>query len=401
MKLAYLVNQYPKVSHTFIRREIAAIEDLGLEVDRFSLRGTRESLEDDADEVERLRTRVVLDAGLGGLARAGLWMGMTRPRRLLRGAKLAYSVGRRSDRGILRHVVYLAEACALARWLERAGCRHLHAHFGTNSTTVAMLCREIGGPPFSFTVHGPEEFDKPDFIGLAEKIERCAFAAAVSNHGLGQLYRRSHLRHWSKLHLVRCGVDAGFFDAPETPVPEEPRLVCVGRLCAEKGQLLLIEAAALLAQDGIAFELTLVGDGELRGQIDEAILRHGLGEKIRVMGWATGDGVRKEITRARALVLPSFAEGLPVVLMEAFALGRPVISTYVAGIPELVVPGKSGWLVPSGSVTALASAMREVLVKPASELGLMAAEGKRRVHELHDVRASAALLSSRLQEASA
>src|SRR5262245_53164209 len=122
MKLAYLVNQYPKVSHTFIRREIAAIESLGMEVDRISLRATKEALQDEADEAERRRTRAILDAGAAGLVRAGLWMGVRRPRRLMKAMKLAYAVGRRSDRGLLRHAVYLAEACALASWVEQTGC---------------------------------------------------------------------------------------------------------------------------------------------------------------------------------------------------------------------------------------------------------------------------------------
>jgi len=399
MKLAYLVNQYPKVSHTFIRREIAALESLGLEVDRFSLRGTKEHLGDEADEAERRRTRALLDEGAAGLARAGLWMGVRRPRRMLRAARLAYSVGRRSDRGLLRHAVYLAEACKLASWIESSGCEHVHAHFGTNSATVAMLCQELGGPPFSFTVHGPEEFDKPDLIALREKIERCAFALAVSSFGLSQLYRRARFDDWRKLHVVRCGVDASFFDWPRSPVPQSPRLVSVGRLSSQKGQLLLIEAAAELARRGVWFELVLVGDGELRGEIETAIAHHRLGDRIRITGWADGDRVKQEIMAARALVLPSFAEGLPVVLMEAFALGRPVISTFVAGIPELVVPGRSGWLVPAGSVEALAGAMREALEASTLDLDAMAAHGESRVRDLHDVRTSAAALSHRVKAA--
>jgi glycosyltransferase involved in cell wall biosynthesis len=399
MKLAYLVNQYPKVSHTFIRREIAAIESLGLEVDRFTLRGTKEALGDEADEAERRRTRALLDAGAVGLTRAGLWMGIRRPRRLLKAAKLAFAVGRNSDRGLIRHAVYLAEACALASWVERSGCDHVHAHFGTNSATVAMLCHELGGPPFSFTAHGPEEFDKPDLIALREKIERCAFALAVSSYGLSQLYRRARFSDWRKLHVVRCGVDASFFDTPRAPVPEAPRLVSVGRLSSQKGQLILVEAAAELARRGVWFELVMVGDGELRSDIEKAIAHHGLGDRIRITGWADGERVKNEILGARVLVLPSFAEGLPVVLMEAFALGRPVISTFVAGIPELVVPGRSGWLVPAGSVTALASAILEALTARTHDLDRMAAEGERRVRDLHDVRTSALALTAQVRTA--
>jgi colanic acid/amylovoran biosynthesis glycosyltransferase len=400
MKLAYLVNQYPKVSHTFIRREIAAIEELGVPVERFSIRPTLEHLDDAADQVERERTRVVLGAGALGLARAVMWSCLIRPAAFVRAMGLALRTGARSESGILRHLIYLGEACALARWLHASGCTHLHAHFGTNPTTVAMLCQELGGPPFSFTVHGPEEFDKADLIGLAAKIQKSAFVVAVSSFGLSQLYRRAPFTTWPKLHVVRCGVDDSFVQSTRTQVPQASRLVCVGRLCEQKGQLLLVEAAAKLAAEGLAFELVLVGDGEMRAEVERAIQRHGLDGSIRITGWADGARVRSEILAARALVLPSFAEGLPVVLMEALALGRPVITTYIAGIPELVESGHSGWLVPAGSIEALTSAMREALTAPVAELTEMGAWGRRRVSELHDVRICAAALWA-LMEATA
>jgi colanic acid/amylovoran biosynthesis glycosyltransferase len=397
-RLAYVVNQYPKVSHTFIRREILALEELGYQVERYSIRRTSESLDDRADQVEQERTHVVLDEGWKGIGKAMLGHAVTRPGRLWRAAKMAVQLGKRSDRGLLRHFIYLAEGGLLAERLSRLGCQHLHAHFGTNSATVAMLCHELGGPPFSFTVHGPEEFDKPEFLGLRDKIAHSAFVVAISSFGKSQLYRQSEAREWSKIHVVRCGVDADFFDAPRTAVPAAPRLVCVGRLCEQKGQLLLIEAAARLKAGGLAFELVLVGDGEMRQMIEEAIRRHGLEAEVRITGWAKGERVRQEIAAARALVLPSFAEGLPVVLMEAYALGRPVLSTYVAGIPELVQPGRSGWLVPAGSIDALADAMREVLTADPATLDRMAKEGEAMVRELHDVRRSARELSSLLEQ---
>jgi glycosyltransferase involved in cell wall biosynthesis len=400
MKLAYLVNQYPKTSHTFIRREIAAVEALGLEVERFTIRPTLELLEDEVDEEERVRTRVVLDRGVVGLVESLAAVGLSNPAGTLRALRLALDVGRRSDRGLLRHVAYLAEACALRRWVERTGCGHVHAHFGTNSATVAMLCRELGGPPFSFTVHGPEEFDKPDLIALGTKIEKSAFVAAVSSFALSQLYRRSSMRDWSKLHVVRCGVDEEFLAAPRVPIPAAPRLVCVGRLCEQKGQLILIEAAAELRQSGLAFELVLVGDGELRSELERSVSDKGLSRVVRFVGWASSARVREEILASRALVLPSFAEGLPVVLMEAFALGRPVISTYVAGIPELVVPG-SGWLVPAGSLAPLVAAMRQALTASPVVLEKMASAGESRVRELHEVRTSARTLSSLVREVAA
>jgi glycosyltransferase involved in cell wall biosynthesis len=397
MKLAYLVNQYPKVSHTFIRREIAALEKQGMRIERFSVRPTKEALDDEADRLERQQTHVILDAGGVGLARAVVACILKRPISLMKAAALAFKLGRSSERGILVNFIYLAEACALLRRLRDSASEHVHAHFGTNAATVAMLCHELGGPPFSFTVHGPEEFDKPHLIALAEKIRKATFVIAVSSFGQSQLYRWSQVGDWPKVHVVRCGVDGAFFAAPSVPIPAEARLVCVGRLCAQKGQILLVEAAALLADKGVNFEIVLVGDGEMRVDVERAIARHGLEARIRITGWASGEAVKKEIVASRALVLPSFAEGLPVVIMEALALGRPVISTYIAGIPELVEPSRSGWLVPAGSVTALAEAMEQVLHANPEVLAQMGNEGRRRVRELHDVDVNAGVLASLLR----
>jgi colanic acid/amylovoran biosynthesis glycosyltransferase len=394
MKLAYLVNQYPKVSHAFIRREIAALEKQGLTIERFSIRRVKEPLADEADRIEERRTHAVLDTGALGLALAVVACVLARPISLFRTAAIAFRLGRSSERGVLVHFVYLAEACVLRRRFRRSGCTHVHAHFGTNGATVAMLCHDLGGPPFSFTVHGPEEFDKPGVLALEEKIRKASFVVAVSDFGRSQIYRWSRFRDWSKVHVVRCGVDEDLFSAPREPIPSDPRLVCVGRLCAQKGQILLVEAAAKIAEKGIAFEIVLVGDGEMRAEVERAILRHGLGDRIRITGWASGETVKREILGSRALVLPSFAEGLPVVIMEALALGRPVIGTYVAGIPELVEPSRSGWLVPAGSVDALAEAMQEVLRAPPELLERLGREGEKRARALHDADANAGSLAS-------
>ena len=166
-------------------------------------------------------------------------------------------------------------------------------------------------------------------------------------------------------------MDAAYFAPASTPLPDAPRLVCVGRLAEQKGQLVLVQAAARLRDQDVPFELVLVGDGPMRGEIERLIARLDLGGRIRIAGWLDGAGVRREILASRALVLPSCAEGLPVVLMEALALGRPVISTYAAGIPELVRPRIDGWLAPPGSVEDLAEALREALVAPASRLERM------------------------------
>ena len=393
-RVAYLVNQYPQTSQSFIRREAAALEAGGLAVERYTVREGSADLVDPLDVAERGRTRVVLKEGAVGLIGALLRLAVSRPSALARAARLAVQVGRRSERGVPVHLVYLAEACVLWRWFRENEIGHVHAHFGTNSTTVAMFCEALGGPPYSFTVHGPEEFDKPLSIALGEKVRRAAFVVAISEYGRSQIYRWAPRGDWGKVHVVRCGLDAPFFEGPLTPPTSARRLVCVGRLVEQKGQPILIDAAAKLRDEGVDFELVLVGDGPLREELEGQIAAHALGGRVRLVGWQSNAAVRGWLRDSRALVLPSFAEGLPVVIMEALAVGRPVISTLIAGIPELVRPGESGWLVTPGSVEALAGAMREALDAPDEVLIRMGRAGASRAAEMHDAAQESALLAA-------
>ena len=397
LRLAYLVNQYPKVSHSFIRREILALERLGHSVLRIAVRGWREPVADPADHAERALTRYVLRPGAGALVRSACGVASTRPRLFLRALRLAMTMWRRSDRSVVRHLAYLAEACTILRWLAEAKIEHLHAHFGTNPAEVAMLVRVLGGPPYSFTVHGPEEFDKPVALGLAEKAWHAAFVVAISSFGRSQLYRWLPQAHWPRVEVVHCGLDRAFYAALPAAPGAQNRLVCVGRLCEQKGQLLLVEAMARVLARGAGFDLVLAGDGEMRGEIEALVDRLGLRSRVRITGWIGGDQVRDEILAARALVLPSFAEGLPVVLMEALALGRPVISTYVAGIPELVQDGVNGWLVPAGDIDALGTALERCLALPVDALAAMGAAGQARATLRHDIDTEAARLAALFQ----
>lgn len=392
MNIAYLVNQYPAVSHSFIRREIRAVEALGVTVARYALRPAAEDLVDEADKAEYALTKFVLRQPTGRFLADVAGMMARQPAGITRAAALAMRIGWRSERGLARHLSYLIEAVVVAGWCRDDGIEHLHAHFGTNSTAVAMLVREITGVPYSFTVHGPDEFDKPEFVALGEKVKRSAFAVAISSYGRSQLLRWVDAEHWHKVKIVRCGIDAGFHAGALKPVPDERRLVTIGRLSTAKGQLLLIEAIRRLRDEGLELHLTIVGDGPLRSAIEARIARDGLAKQVKLTGSISGAQVRAELENARALVVASFAEGLPVVIMEAMALERPVIATAIAGIPELVVAGESGWLVPAGDEAALADAMRQALTADAERLVEMGRAGRRRVIERHDIEREAAKL---------
>jgi colanic acid/amylovoran biosynthesis glycosyltransferase len=400
LRIAYFVNQYPKVSHTFIRREIAALERLGLTIERIALRGWDAEVTDAQDVAERERTRYVLRGGMAGLLLEALPVLAGRPARAWRSLRLALRMARRSERPLAIHLVYLLEACRVLRWLEQARATHIHAHFGTNSTEVVMLAHELGGPAYSFTVHGPEEFDKPEALGLARKVAGAAFVVAISSFGRSQLWRWVASAQWPRIQVVHCGLEEAFFaPADAIAAPSSRTLVCVGRICEQKGQLLLVDSAARLADAGVDFELVLAGDGEMRAVVEAAIARHGLGARVRITGWISSDQVRRELLAARALVLPSFAEGLPVVIMESMALARPVISTYIAGIPELVRDGVDGWLVPAGDVQAVADAMRACLDAAPERLAAMGSAARARVHERHHVDTEAARLKSLIASA--
>jgi glycosyltransferase involved in cell wall biosynthesis len=319
---------------------------------------------------------------------------------MLAAARLAARTGAPGLKGRLWPLAYLLEAAYLARRLRARGVEHLHNHIGEGSATVAMLASVLADIPFSLTIHGPGEFDRPALLALGEKIRRASFTAAVSEFTRSQLYRWTDRADWPKIHVVHCGLDGTFLDAGAgaDAVPEARRLVCVGRLDEQKGPLLLIEAAAVLAAEGLAFELVLIGDGPLRRPIERRIEQLGLHDHVRLAGWQGTLEVRAAILQARALVLPSFAEGLPVVIMEALALRRPVISTYVAGIPELVAPGACGWLVPAGSVAALAAAMRAALSAPVEDLRRMGRTGAALVAQRHDGAVEAAKLAALIAE---
>lgn len=395
MKIAYLVNTYPRASHTFIRREIRALERLGLEVHRFAMRSDRANLVDPADLAEDSATEHVLAQGGVQLARSGLGWMISRPAASLRALRLALGCGARGaggPGGRLRHLVYLVEAAHVARRCHALRIAHLHAHFGTNSATVAMLAHALGGPAFSFTVHGPEEFDAPLAFSLPAKTAAARFTVAISSFGRSQLCRWAALEDWSRLCIVHCGIEPWRFPPP-APLPERgPRLVAIGRLTEQKGFALLIEAVALAAPRHPDLHLTLVGDGPLRPVLEAAIARFGLAGRVTLTGWLDESGVRGALAEAQALILPSFAEGLPMVVMEAMAAGRPVIATAIAGVSELVTR-QTGWLVPAGDAAALSEAIDALAATPPDTRAAMSEAARARVFARHDIDQEAARLA--------
>ena len=398
-RIAYLINQYPQVSHSFIRREIVALEERGWSIFRMALRGWDAELVDQADIAERAKTTFVLRNGPLSLAKAVAYQFAGAPKRFFAALRLAVRMMRPSDRPFVWHLIYLVEACWIAGELAKRKVTHLHAHFGTNSTEVAMLVSALSGIGYSFTIHGTGEYDNAALIHLAEKVNRADFVVTVCSYVRGQILRITQPRDWHKVQVVRCGIDSAFAAGKAVAPSDSHRLVCVGRLSEEKGQIFLVKAVGALAREGRKFELVLVGDGEHRKQVEQLISNSGLGEHVTITGWATAEEVRREMLKARALIVPSFAEGLPIVIIEAMLLGRPVLSTYVAGIPELVVNGETGWLFPAASEDDLLCAVRACLDAPIDRLHAMGIAGRERVLRYHRIEDQADALSTLFEAA--
>lgn len=383
MKIAYLVNQYPSASHTFIRSEIEGLESLEVQVERITVVESRSTLVDDRDHLERGRLRLKLKRNLVELAAHTVLAAGRQPIRFVRALVAAWKMGAHSPSGHLNNLGYLAEATVLLGWTRKHDVQHVHAHFGTNSTAIALLCKLLGGPNYSYTVHGTETFDSPAFLSLTEKARNAEFVAAVCSHGQALMMRWLPVELWDKIRIVRCFPDPQMFGGASAPPASARKLACIGRLAAEKGIFTLIDAAAKLAGEGLEFEITVIGDGPLKSDVERRLRELGIESYVHLAGWGSNQDVKRAILESRALVHPSYAEGLPVALMEALALGRPVIATYVGGVPELVRPGIEGWIVPAGSETELADAMREALTADPTMLARFGRNGRKRLGEMH------------------
>ena len=398
MRISYLINQYPKVSHSFIRREILALERQGFNVQRIALRGWNDVVVDEDDISEKALTHYVLEKGVLPLLRAAWYVFLSQPKRFLTTFSLISEMSKQTEKSLAFHLIYFLEACHIQVLLTQHQTEHIHAHFGTNPAEVAMYAGLLANVPYSFTVHGPEEFDKPQALHLTEKIQHAKFVVAISSFGRSQLWRWTNYADWGKVKVVHCGLEPDFYNVPKVNMPEKPRLVCVGRLCEQKGQLLLLQAAHQLKLKSIPFELVLAGDGEMRPEIESLIAQYSLQNEVKITGWISSHQVRDEILQSKALVLPSFAEGLPVVIMEAMALRRPVISTYVAGIAELVIPHLNGYLVPAGAVDELVVAMQNLLSSSNAELEQLGEAAYQRVIDRHAIDTEVQKLSHYFQE---
>lgn len=398
MKIAYLLNTYPVPSATFIRREIEALEERGHDILRFAIRRFAGTLVDEKDIAEASRTSYLLESNIADLILSMARETVVNLPGLVRTLPLWGRLWRRNGSGFARHAAYLMQAASLRQKTARAGVSHVHTHFGTNTAAVAMLAHSLGGATYSFTAHGPDEFVDARKSSFDLKIANAAFVVAISDYCRRLLISLSDGPEASgKIHVVRCGLPLDEFAAPAPVRADTMTIVCVGRLCPQKGQVHIPAAVAALRGDIPGIRVILVGDGESRQEIEAQIRKFGVEREVQLHGWASNPEVRRLIANARALLLPSYAEGLPIVLMEALALGRPVITTTIAGIPELV-DASCGWLIEPGNHDQLVQALVDAYAATPETLNQMGEAGRAKVAALHDIRQLAARIEQLVEK---
>ena len=377
--VAYLSGEYPRATDTFIQREVAALRGRGLRIETCSIRRTGvEHHVGDEQRTEAARTFHVLEATAHPLTSLKAHLAALRdPACYLRALGLAWRTSPSGIKGHFYNLIYFAEAVVLAHHMRARGVVHLHNHIAKSSCTVAMLASEVSGIPYSFTLHGPDIFFEPYHWRLDEKIERAAFVACISHFCRSQAMIFSAPVHWPRLHIVHCGVDPLLYVAPRGAPAK--RLLFVGRLASVKGVPVLFRALQQVAVDHPDLRLILIGDGPERAALEGDVRAMGLSGIVDFQGYKAQTEVAQALRDTDILVLPSFAEGLPVVLMEALAARVPVLATRIAGVSELVEDGISGRLVAPGDPQALERALRALLDSPPEERAAMGEAGRARV----------------------
>lgn len=378
--VAYLTGDYPKVSHTFILREVTALRDLGLDVQTCSVRRPpAEEFSGAAEQAAYASTFFILDAAkkpLRLMAAHGRAI-RANPRGWLSALRLAWRTRSPGAKAAIWQMFYFLEAGVLADHLHKIGAVHLHNHFVDSSCSVAMLASQIGNVPFSFTLHGPTELYEPHRWRLDEKIARSAFSAYISHFARSQGMLFSDPTHWDRMRIVHCGIEPGRYGRDSDVAPGKT-MMFIGRMSGVKGAPLMIDALAALLPRHPDARLLMIGDGPERPALERQAAQLGVSDAVQFTGYQTQDQVAAHLARADLLALPSFAEGVPVVLMEAMASGLPVVSTRIAGIAELVEDGVSGYLTPPGDLATLVARL-DTLLSDADLRQRMGQKGREKV----------------------
>jgi glycosyltransferase involved in cell wall biosynthesis len=386
-KVGYVVKRYPRFSETFVVNEILAHEAAGLELEIFSLFPSIDTHFQDA--IAWVRAPVTYLPGEGSRATT-FWKALTETSALFPGFWSALRAGRDAE---AREVM---QAVALARMAREKGVRHLHAHFASAPTTVARLAARFSGLTYSFTSHAKDIFHETVQVGdFRQKLNDAAEVVTVSDFNVQHLRQQfgETARHVQRIYN---GLDLQRFPY-SSPLDRPPQIVAVGRLIEKKGFADLVEACALLAKGGCAFNCQIIGGGQMASMLRSQIQERGLDGFVQLLGPRPQSEAIKMIRGACVLAAPCVVgqdgnrDGLPTVLLEAMALGTPCVSTDVTGIPEVLRHEETGLIVRQHDPSALATAMERLLRDP--ELRARLAEKARRLIEAEfDVHANSARL---------
>jgi colanic acid/amylovoran biosynthesis glycosyltransferase len=395
LRLAYLISKYPAVSHTFILREILALRERGIVIEVASVNAPPPRNEmTRVEQVEADQTFYIKAAGAGGALGAMAWMLGRHPAGLLRSFGTALGLGRRNLSNLPLCLFYWVEAVLLARWMGRRELHHLHVHFASQAATVGMILTHMLPVTLSMTVHGPDEFYDVSLHFLEEKIARARFLVCISFFAQSQLMKLTPGAAWGRFDIARLGVDTEVFAASaQRDAPGIFQIVSVGRLVSTKGQRILIAAVEQLIGEGRTLRLQLIGDGPDRKELERLVVERGLQDSIVLTGSINQDRIRSFYESADLFALASFAEGIPVVLMEAMAMEIPCVATSINGIPELIRHDVDGLLVAPSDVEGMAAALARLMDDPELRNSLGKA-GRVRVQECYELGKSADRLAA-------
>jgi glycosyltransferase involved in cell wall biosynthesis len=364
VRLAYFTNTYPRATDTFIRREVIGLRQRGFEVLTFSVRKTGSDHDVDEEVIsEKKNTQYLLPCSPLKLIATHLKALISKPANYLKTLGLAFSTSRPGIRGHVLQLVYFLEAILLSRLVEENNVEHLHNHLGDNSGTVTLLAARFSNISYSISIHGPHIFFDGLHWALDKKTHYSKFISCIGHFCTSQMMLYTNKEDWHKFNIIRCGIDPQQFDF-HPPKGKARKLVYVGRLSAEKGVPVLFESLSKLKAKKYDFELSLLGDGEDRKLLEDLAKKHDLTEHVVFKGFVDQKTIVQTLKDGDIFVLPSFAEGIPVALMEAMAMGVPVIATYVGGVTELVIDNVTGKVVYPSDQSGLSDAIAYYIDNP-------------------------------------
>jgi glycosyltransferase involved in cell wall biosynthesis len=363
MNMAYLISRYPAISHTFILREIDMLRRLGFEIYTASINAVDRQPEQltAQEQAEVANTFYVKPSGIWGVLKAHVKTIFTHPIWYAKGLKFALGLGKTDLHKILYAFFYFVEAVMVGQWMRSNKVNHLHVHFGRAGATVGLIAKHTFPIEFSMTIHGPDEFYNVDDNYLAQKILDAKFICCISNFARSQLMMLSQPSEWDKFEISPLGVDPEVFKLRDIVAPSDVfEILCVGRLVPVKGQFILLNAVRQLLAEGRRIKLRYIGDGPDRARLENMVADSQLNEHIIFEGAVNQDDILQFYQSADIFTIASFAEGVPVVLMEAMMMGIPCVTTHITGIPELIGQGE-GLLVAPSDEEGLAEAIRKLM----------------------------------------